>query len=178
MDDWWKKNSAPIKSLFVHVSPRQRAIRRVESASRNEKESLRIRACAREHRESVRADQIARSYFEERELLESRSMQVQRWKIKLTASPLRRDLVHEDLERSRSLAVSEAKRRRARSEQTETERRIHSAVLHASSEASPDETLMLRLAKRDLMLASRQLRAMKDVARTNARIFSIRSGID
>ena len=105
-------------------------------------------------------------------------MQVQRWKIKLAASPLSTDLVEEDSERSRSLAVSEAKRRRAKSEQTETERRIHSAVLHASSESSPDETLLLRLAKRDLVFASRQLRAMKDVARTNTRIFSIRSGID
>lgn len=164
--------SAPTMSLFAHFSPRQRALRRIQSASRNESESIQIRAFLKAQLESVRANLIANKYFDARELVESRNTRMKRWQVKLSSSPLGTDQVSEEDHRARIVALREAKRRRAASNETELDRRMHSAVLHASSMSAPEDTSFLRKAKRDLIYASKQLRAMKDVAKSNARIFS------
>ena len=121
----------------------------------------------------MKADELARKSLESRELLVSQNKRIHRWESKLAASPLSIDLVDEEAKRARRAMMCEIRRRSHSSKEVEAERMVHSAVLHSASLERPDETALLREAKRELVFSSKQLRAMQDVAKSNLRYFSL-----
>jgi len=156
-----------------HEMSNNRFVHRLETASRNRDESLRIRVSRQLEHDAVRAEQENLRMREHTELSESWKRRRRRWQQKLLKSPLSVDLLSEDKERrSRLLRQSESLRSFS-VEKEGLDSDIRDAALEATVADEPVEMGELRNLKRELLLQLRQLRAMRDVERTNSRIHEI-----
>jgi hypothetical protein len=154
---------------------RDRSLRRLEISSRCREESLRIKVFRHYERDSVKARQSSLHNIEGQEMRDSILSRQKRWQQKLLSSPLSVDLVQEeDARRLRVARVNQATKR-YQSELHEVNRRVHDTALEMSLAEDPQEIWDLRREKRELIQQFRQLRAMRDVERTNSRIHEIHS---
>ena len=154
---------------------RERSMRRLEQAARNRDESARIRALKDAEREAARADQMALKYFEGREITESLECREERWNKRLQTSPLAIDLTAESDKRARSRMRSQEANKRSQSLESSLKHSIETTVLSQGLMDNPIEMAELRREKRELLLQFKQLKAIRDVERTNSRIFQISS---
>ena len=92
---------------------------------------------------------------------------------KLRISPLAIDLVQEDIERSRQEQLSHEAKLRSGSVESSLNREIRSTVLSQDLLDDPIQMAQLRREKRELIQQFKQLRAIRDVERTNSRIYQI-----
>ena len=159
--------------VSFHDVPRDRFMRRMDIASRNRDDSLRIRVSRQLERDAVRAKHEQLKSVEYQEAVQSVMKRRLRWREKLVSSPLSVDLLKEDSDRLLRLKREEEAHKTFIDQKAEIDSSIQQAALDASIEEEPIEMGVMRHRKRDLLLQLRQLRAMRDVERTNSRIHEI-----
>jgi hypothetical protein len=167
-----RKFALPMKVSFHDVS-RDRFMRRIDIASRNRDESLRLRVSRKLEHDAVRANLAQLKSIEHKEVAQSLMKRRLRWREKLVSSPLSIDLMKEDRARLSRLKREEEAHKRFVDQKAKLDNKIEQAALDASIEEVPIEMGLMRHRKRDLLLQLRQLRAIRDVERTNSRIHEI-----
>ncbi len=156
-----------------HDMPSERFVRRIESASRNRDASLRIRVARSIELDSLRKELDFQKQKDCKELADSSKNRRKRWREKLAKSPLSVNLVEEEKNRGHRLELESQRHRCFTSEKTRLDSDIQEAAIEATMVDEPVGMGELRNRKRELLLQLRQLRAMRDVERTNSRIHEI-----
>ena len=152
--------------LALLESQRSRAIRKLDIGSRTREESERVHVLRSAQKEVTKADQLFQRYFEEKEIVASCKSRRHRWATKLSTSPLKENLVEEDIRRTKVHALTSQRRKRSESAQSDINKRVTSLVMEDSINNSPLEMRELRRAKRELLFQAKYLRAMKDVEKS------------
>ena len=136
---------------------------------------MRIRVARQIELDKVRSDQQVLKSKDYKELSDSLKKRRKRWKDKLSKSPLSVNLLEEDRNRLQRLDRESECRRCFSLEKTKLDSDIHEAAVEATISDEPVGMGELLNRKRELLLQLRQLRAMRDVERTNSRIHEISS---
>ena len=160
-------------NLTLDKMQRARSLRRLQSSSRNREESLRVMAYRAAQRDAVKANRLTLKYFEDQETHSWTRSRLRRWEQKLHLSPLSIDLLNDDDQRAILLSRQEERRKRSMSAESTHSRQAEAVAMSEGVESSFLVMGNLRRAKRELLSQSKQLRAMRDVERTNARILSV-----
>lgn len=146
----------------------ERLMKRLEMSARAREQSTHIMNMHYARREAVRTEmeRERRKYLER--LSHSQREREDRWAKRLAKSPFAVDLVAENeriLKENRIRDQMEQQRQRCTTRRT---REAHNAIFKRAT-AETDELDYLRAEKRYLLTSERQLRALRDVERSNAR---------
>mmetsp|Transcript_20521 Transcript_20521/g.44812 ORF Transcript_20521/g.44812 Transcript_20521/m.44812 type:complete len:280 (+) Transcript_20521:103-942(+) len=152
----------------------ERLLRRLEICAKAREESTKIMSTRFAERDVVKSDlRRDRQLYLER-LLTSQRDRDERWSRKMQRSPFAVDLVAENQridEENRVRDHIELRRQRLLSKRS---REAHNMIFkRATAETSANELHRLRADKRTLLQNERQLRALRDVERSNARAAQI-----
>jgi hypothetical protein len=158
----------------VSAEERERIMHRLEICAQAREESTRIMSFRFAQRDAVKDDlqQSADAY--RRELLASKLEREQRWVRKTGRSPFAVDLVAEDQRIEEENRVREDIANRKAKLLAARHNEAHNAIFKRAV-AESDELEILRKEKRVLLQNEKQLKAMRDVERTNARTAQIQS---
>jgi len=124
----------------------------------------------RTEREATRKAFADISLCENKEISDSYAMRLKRWKQKMRNSPLGVDLVQEDKERRSRIDRFLRGSNRTWSEVHKIDKHIEQVVIEQEYLENPMVMSKLRREKRDLLVQLHQLRAMRDVEKSNSRI--------
>jgi len=151
---------------------RERLLRRLEMCAKAREESTKIMSIRFAQRDAVKHDmkQDRRVYLDR--LLASQRERDERWARRLQKSPFAIDLVAEDQRISEENRVRQlVEQRRAKSTATRSREAHHRIFKRATAES--DELDQLRREKRQLLENEKQLKALRDVEKSNARTLQI-----
>mmetsp|Transcript_54809 Transcript_54809/g.117024 ORF Transcript_54809/g.117024 Transcript_54809/m.117024 type:complete len:276 (-) Transcript_54809:194-1021(-) len=151
---------------------RERLLRRLEMCAKAREESTKIMSIRYAQRDAVKHElrRERQGYMEK--LMESARDRDQRWTRKLQKSPFAIDLVAENQRIDEENRVQQTIERRRRKMQEKRNREAHNAIFSRAT-AEHDELSQLRLEKRLLIENERQLKALRDVEKSNARTAQI-----
>lgn len=151
---------------------RERLLRRLEMCAKAREESTKIMSIRFAQRDAVKHDmkQDRRVYLDR--LVASQRERDERWARRLQKSPFAIDLVAEDQRISEENRVRHlVEQRRAKSTATRSREAHHRIFKRATVES--DELDQLRREKRQLLENEKQLKALRDVEKSNARTLQI-----
>ncbi|OLQ11928.1 hypothetical protein AK812_SmicGene4163 [Symbiodinium microadriaticum] len=156
----------------TNTEERERLLRRLEMCAKAREESTKIMSIRFAQRDAVKNDlkQDRRVYLDR--LVASQRDRDERWARRLQKSPFAVDLVAEDQRIAEENRVREiVEKRRAKSAAARS-REAHSRIFKRATVES-DELDQLRKEKRQLLTNEKQLKALRDVERSNARTLQI-----
>lgn len=151
---------------------RDRLLRRLEMCAKAREESTKIMSVRFAHRDQLKTDNKNDHQNHKLKLMDSQREREERWTRKLQRSPFAVDLVAENQridEENRVRDHMEMRRQRLMSRRN---REAHNAIFKRAT-AETDELDQLRAEKRMLLENERQLKALKDVEKSNARTAQI-----
>jgi len=151
---------------------RERLLRRLEMCAKAREESTKIMSIRFAQRDAVKHDlKTDRRVYLDR-LVASQRERDERWARKLQKSPFAVDLVAEDQRISEENRVRQiVEQRRAKSTAARSQE-AHNRIFKRAT-AEQDELEQLRREKRQLLENEKQLKALRDVERSNARTLQI-----
>mmetsp|Transcript_118289 Transcript_118289/g.341942 ORF Transcript_118289/g.341942 Transcript_118289/m.341942 type:complete len:320 (+) Transcript_118289:98-1057(+) len=151
---------------------RERLLRRLEMCAKAREESTKIMSIRFAQRDAVKNDlrRERQAYMEK--LTTSQRDRDERWSRKLQRSPFAVDLLAENQRIDEENRVQRAVEQRRQRLIAHRNREAHNAIFKRAT-AENDELEQLRAEKRMLLENERQLKALKDVERTNARTAQI-----
>merc|ERR1719191_1902569 len=158
----------------VSAEERERIMHRLEICAQAREESTRIMSFRFAQRDAVKDDLQRSADAYRRELLASKLEREQRWVRKTTRSPFAVDLVAEDQRIEEENRVREDIASRKAKLLAARHNEAHNAIFKRAV-AESDELEILRKEKRVLLQNEKQLKAMRDVERTNARTAQIQA---
>merc|ERR1719207_188468 len=158
----------------VSAEERERIMHRLEICARAREESTRIMSFRFAQRDAVKEDTQRAAETYRRELLSSKYEREQRWIRKTTRSPFAVDLVAEDQRIDEENRVRTEIAQRKQKLLAARHNEAHNAIFKRAV-AESDELEILRKEKRVLLQNEKQLKAMRDVERTNARTAQIQA---
>jgi hypothetical protein len=158
----------------VPPEERERIMHRLEVCAKAREESTRIMSFRFAQRDAVKEDLSRAADNYRRDLLASKMEREQRWVRKTTRSPFAVDLVAEDQRIEEENRVREDIAARKAKLLAQRHNEAHNAIFKRAV-AESDELEVLRKEKRVLLQNEKQLRAMRDVERTNARTAQIQA---
>jgi hypothetical protein len=158
----------------VSAEERERIMHRLEICAQAREESTRIMSFRFAQRDAVKDDLQRSADSYRRELLASKLEREQRWVRKTTKSPFAVDLVAEDQRIEEENRVREDIATRKGKLLAARHNEAHNAIFKRAV-AESDELEILRKEKRVLLQNEKQLKAMRDVERTNARTAQIQA---
>merc|ERR1719316_1958020 len=156
---------------------REKIMHRLDVCAKAREESTRIMSFRFAQRDAVKEDTQRAAETYRRELLSSKYEREQRWIRKTTRSPFAVDLVAEDQRIDEENRVRTEIAQRKQKLLAARHNEAHNAIFKRAV-AESDELEVLRREKRVLLRNERQLKAMRDVERTNARTAQILSSKD
>merc|ERR1719253_1244813 len=151
---------------------REKIMHRLDVCAKAREESTRIMSFRFAQRDAVKEDLVRSTVVYRRELLLSKRERDQRWSRKLARSPFAVDLVAEDQRIDEENRVREKILQRKGKLLAGRHNEAHNAIFKRAVVES-DELEVLRREKRILLQNEKQLKAMRDVERTNARTAQI-----
>jgi hypothetical protein len=158
----------------VSAEERERIMHRLEICAQAREESTRIMSFRFAQRDAVKEDLQRSADSYRRELLGAKLDREQRWVRKTSRSPFAVDLVAEDQRIEEENRVREDIASRKAKLLSARHNEAHNAIFKRAV-AESDELEILRKEKRVLLMNEKQLKAMRDVERTNARTAQIQS---
>ena len=158
----------------VSAEERERIMHRLEICAQAREESTRIMSFRFAQRDAVKEDLQRSADSYRRELLASKLEREQRWVRKTSRSPFAVDLVAEDQRIEEENRVREDIASRKAKLLSARHNEAHNAIFKRAV-AESDELEILRKEKRVLLQNEKQLKAMRDVERTNARTAQIQA---
>jgi len=158
----------------VSAEERERIMHRLEICAQAREESTRIMSFRFAQRDAVKDDLQRSADSYRRELLASKLEREQRWVRKTSRSPFAVDLVAEDQRIEEENRVREDIASRKAKLLSARHNEAHNAIFKRAV-AESDELEILRKEKRVLLQNEKQLKAMRDVERTNARTAQIQA---
>jgi len=151
---------------------RERLLRRLEMCAKAREESTKIMSIRFAERDAVK-HRISRERQEHHEkLVSSKQVRDERWNRKLQRSPFAIDLVAEDQRISEENRVRDHVEQRRQRLMARRNREAHNAIFKRAT-AEMDELDQLRAEKRMLLENEKQLKALRDVEKSNARTAQI-----
>mmetsp|Transcript_9632 Transcript_9632/g.34287 ORF Transcript_9632/g.34287 Transcript_9632/m.34287 type:complete len:281 (+) Transcript_9632:98-940(+) len=147
---------------------RERLLRRLEMCAKAREESTKILSVRFAQRDAVKNELRRDRQFYMEKLTESQRDREERWSRKLQRSPFAVDLVAENQRIDEENRVQRTVEQRRQKLVEKRNREAHNAIFTRAT-AETDELNQLRLEKRLLIENERQLKALRDVERSNAR---------
>lgn len=151
---------------------RERLLRRLEMCAKAREESTKIMSIRFAQRDAVKHDLRRERQTLVEKLSESQRDREERWSRRLQRSPFAVDLVAENQRIDEESRVQRAVERRRQKLVQKHNRDAHNAIFTRAT-AEADELMELRREKRLLIENERQLKALRDVERSNARTAQI-----
>merc|ERR550537_690360 len=151
---------------------REKIMHRLDVCAKAREESTRIMSFRFAQRDAMKEDLVRSNEIYRRELVLSKRERDQRWARKLARSPFAVDLVAEDQRIDEENRVREKILQRKAKLLAGRHNEAHNAIFKRAVVES-DELEVLRREKRILLQNEKQLKAMRDVERTNARTAQI-----
>eukprot|EP00421_Protoceratium_reticulatum_P006223 CAMPEP_0168363432 /NCGR_PEP_ID=MMETSP0228-20121227/3687_1 /TAXON_ID=133427 /ORGANISM="Protoceratium reticulatum, Strain CCCM 535 (=CCMP 1889)" /LENGTH=190 /DNA_ID=CAMNT_0008376157 /DNA_START=9 /DNA_END=581 /DNA_ORIENTATION=- len=160
--------AASLPSLGLPDSDHQRLMRRLEHNARARETASKLEGTLSVGREQLRQQlKKDRSQFV-MDMHTSHQERVERWVHKTKASPLSVDLWAEDQKAFEAAQAKDRFERLQRKRQERLQREAHSAIC-ARAMSDVDELEQLRAEKRSLVANEKELKALRDMEKTNAR---------
>jgi len=151
---------------------RERLLRRLEMCAKAREESTKIMSIRYAERETVKNKSKQDRQHHLEKLESTRGERDERWVRKLQRSPFAVDLVAENQRIDEENRVRDHVEQRRQRLMAQRNREAHNAVFKRAT-AETDELDMLRAEKRMLLENERQLKALRDVEKSNARTAQI-----
>lgn len=164
-----------VGSLLPRVSTseeRERLLRRLEMCAKAREESTKIMSVRYAQRDAVKAETRREKIFHLEKLSCSQRDRDERWSRKLQRSPFAVDLVAENQRIDEENRVQRSVEQRRQRVLAVRNREAHNSIFKKAT-AEADELGQLRKEKRLLLENEKQLRALRDVERSNARTAQI-----
>jgi len=163
-------------SSLVHeeatMEERERLLRRLEMCAKAREESTKIMSIRYAQRDAVKNDMRRdRQQFLEK-ISTTQHERDERWSRKLQRSPFAVDLVAENQRIDEEHRVQRTMETRRQRLLTQRNREAHEAIFKRAT-AETDELDQLRMEKRLMLETEKQLKALKDVEKSNARTAQI-----
>jgi len=163
----------------AHVMPkattteeRERLLRRLEMCAKAREESTKIMSIRFAQRDAVKTEQRRERQVYLEKLTQSRRSRDESWSRKLQRSPFAVDLVAENQRIDEENRVQRQVERRRLKSLARRDQDAHNSIFKSAT-GEPDELDLLRTEKRLLLENERQLKALRDVERSNARTAQI-----
>jgi len=151
---------------------RERLLRRLEMCAKAREESTKIMSLRFAEREAVKNNIHRERQDMKEQLVNSRVDREERWSRKLQRSPFAVDLVAENQRIDEENTVRDHVENRRQKLMARRNREAHNAIFKRAT-AETDELDQLRAEKRMLLENERQLKALRDVEKSNARTAQI-----
>eukprot|EP00747_Dinoflagellata_sp_TGD_P212865 gnl/TRDRNA2_/TRDRNA2_85901_c0_seq1.p1 gnl/TRDRNA2_/TRDRNA2_85901_c0~~gnl/TRDRNA2_/TRDRNA2_85901_c0_seq1.p1 ORF type:complete len:274 (+),score=69.72 gnl/TRDRNA2_/TRDRNA2_85901_c0_seq1:9-830(+) len=151
---------------------RERLLRRLEMCAKAREESTKIMSVRFAQRDAVKNEMRRERLSHQQALAASQCERDERWSRKLQRSPFAVDLVAENQRIDEENRVRDHVEQRRQRLMAKRNREAHNAIFKRAT-AEADELDMLRTEKRMLLENERQLKALRDVEKSNARTAKI-----
>jgi len=151
---------------------RERLLRRLEMCAKAREESTKIMSIRFAERDAVKSDMRRERQMHNDKLIASQRDRDERWTRKLQRSPFAVDLVAENQRVDEENRVRDHVEQRRQRLMARRNREAHNAIFKRAT-AEMDELDQLRAEKRMLLENERQLKALRDVEKSNARTAQI-----
>lgn len=151
---------------------RERLLRRLEMCAKAREESTKIMSIRFAQRDAVKADLRRERNFYNEKLTASQRDRDERWSRKLQRSPFAVDLVAENQRIDEENRVRDHVEQRRQRLMARRNREAHNAIFKRAT-TDVDELDQLRTEKRLLLENEKQLKALRDVEKSNARTAQI-----
>jgi len=151
---------------------RERLLRRLEMCAKAREESTKIMSIRFAERDIVKNKMIRDRQDYQEKLISSQQDREERWKWKCKKSPFAVDLVAENQRIDEENRVRDHVEQRRQRLMARRNREAHNAIFKRAT-AEMDELDQLRAEKRMLLENERQLKALRDVEKSNARTAQI-----
>lgn len=154
------------------MEDRERLLRRLEMCAKAREESTKIMSIRYAQRDAVKSDRQRERQLHQEKLLASARDRDERWSRKMQRSPFSIDLVAETQRIDEENRVRDHVEQRRQRLLAKHSREAHNSIFKRAT-AESDELDQLRTEKRLLLESERQLKALRDVERSNARTAQI-----
>jgi hypothetical protein len=151
---------------------RERLLRRLEMCAKAREESTKIMSLRFAERDAVKNNMHRERQQVKEQMIVSKNDREERWSRKLQRSPFAVDLVAEDQRIHEENRVRDNVEQRRQRLMARRNREAHNAIFKRAT-AEMDELDTLRAEKRMLLENERQLKALRDVEKSNARTAQI-----